>query len=203
VDDEVARAWSGKSGRMVTYLLGAVAVVYFASIWAEAAIRQAVSTRWLPGPLAYFAQLASLFPSPTHHAIDYRVEGFRCRDRTWSEIDVSPWFPIDADNKEGRFYRAIHFYGDQHPHRQTLRALDEFIVSHYDADLIDAASRGQSGEPIGGVRFVRLRVPVGSPGDGATRYGRTPLASHPADERKDLYYTPESKREERCKLLGQ
>jgi hypothetical protein len=154
--------------------------------------------------VAYFAQIAALFPGPTHHSIDYRVEGFRCRDKAWVEIDVSPWFPIDADNKEGRFYRAIHFYGDQHPHRQTLRALDEFIVTHYDGDIVDAASRGQGGgDPIGGVRFVRLHVPLGTPGDGSPRYQRTPLSEHPADERKDLYYTPESKREERCaRLIG-
>jgi hypothetical protein len=200
-------------------VLGAVAFVYLGSIWAEAAVKSAVSTRWLPGPLAYFAQIAALFPVPTRHAVDYRVEGFRCRDKAWVEIEVSPWFPIDADNKESRFYRAIHFYGDQHPHRQTLHALDEFIVSHYDGDIVDASSRGLGGdtfhggaasgptprapaEPIGGVRFVRLHVPLGSPGDGSPRYQRTPLWDHPADERKDLYYTPESKREERCRSIG-
>src|SRR6185369_16131667 len=99
---------------------------------------------------AYFTQLAALFPGAARHAIDYRVEGYRCRDKTWVEIDVWPWFPIDAGNKENRFYRVIHFYGDAHPHRQTMRALDEFIVGRYDADLIDAASRGQRGDPIGG-----------------------------------------------------
>jgi hypothetical protein len=199
-DDGVARAWGGRS---IIGLLGAAAAVYLVSIWAEAAIKSAVSTRWLRAPpLAYFAQIAALFPGPTRHAIDYRAEGFRCRDRAWVEIDVSPWFPIDADNKENRFYRAIHFYGDQHPHRPTLRALDEFIVSHYDSDLVDAASRGQAGDPIGGVRFVRLHVPVGTPGDGSPRYWKAPLSAYPEDERKDLYYTPESKREERCTRIG-
>ena len=48
-------------------------------------------------PFAYFTQLAALFPGAARHAIDYRVEGWRCRDKTWAEIDVRPYFPIDAD----------------------------------------------------------------------------------------------------------
>ena len=192
-DDGVARAWGGAA---VPVVLSLVAAVYFASLWAEAAVKEAISTRWLPAPLAYFTQIAALFPRPTLQALDYRVEGYRCSDGAWAEIDVAPWFPIDADNKESRFYRAIHFYGDQHPHRQTLRALDEFIVSRYDGELPDAAAS------IGGVRFVRLRIPFGKPGDGSARYARTPLAAHPPDERKELYHTPESKREERCARIG-
>ena len=196
-NDGSARAWGGI---LVPGVLAGLAAVYFAGIWAEA-MKSGTAARWFPAPVAYFMQVAALFPGATRHAIDYRVEGFRCRDRTWTEIDVTPWFPIDADNKENRFYRAIHFYGDQHPHRQTLRALDEFIVSHYDADAIDAIAQGRGGEVIGGVRFVRLHVPFGKPGDGSARYERMPLDTYPADQRKNLYWTPESKREERCRLL--
>jgi hypothetical protein len=198
-DDGVARAWGGGS---ITKVLGALAVAYFVVVWTEAA-KSGTAAKWLRvAPVAYFTQIAALFPGAARHAIDYRVEGYRCRDKAWVELDVSPWFPIDADNKESRFYRAIHFYGDQHPHRQTLRALDEFIVSHVDSDAIDAAAQGRGGDPIGGVRFVRLHVPFGAPGDGSARYARKPLSEYPADERKDLYYTPESKREERCAQIG-
>jgi hypothetical protein len=198
-DDGVARAWGGGS---ITVVLGVLAVVYFAAIWSEAA-KSGTAAKWLRVPaVAYFMQVAALFPGAARHAIDYRVEGYRCRDQAWVELDVSPWFPIDADNKESRFYRAIHFYGDQHPHRQTLRALDEFIVSHADGDAIDAAAQGRGGDPIGGVRFVRLQVPFGAPGDGSARYERKPLSAYPADQRKDLYYTPESKRQERCTRIG-
>lgn len=192
-------------------MLAAIAALYLVGIFAEAATsKTGASQHFLTehlghdvgAPIAYFTQIAALFPGAAGHATDYRVEGYRCRDKVWAEIDVRPYFPIDADNKENRFYRAIHFYGDAHPHRQTLRALDELIVSRYDSDLIDAAARGKAGEPIGGVRFVRLHVPFGKPGDGSPRYERQPLAAHSADERKDLYYTPESKREERCNRIG-
>ncbi len=196
-DDGSARAWGGI---LVPGVLAALAAVYFAGLWSEA-MKSGTAARWFPAPVAYFMQVAALFPGATRHAIDYRVEGFRCRDQAWSEIEVTPWFPIDADNKENRFYRAIHFYGDAHPLRQTLRALDEYIVSHYDADAIDSVAQGRGGDVIGGVRFVRLHVPVGKPGDGSARYERKPLDTYPADERRDLYYTPVSKREERCRLL--
>jgi hypothetical protein len=204
-DDGVARAWRG---RVVPVVLGVVAAVYFVGIFSEAA-KTGSAARWLPAPLEYFTQVASLFPKATQHATDYRAEGFRCRDQTWFELDVAPWFPINADNKESRFHRTVDFYGSQHPqnsnwrpHRPTLRALEKFLTDHYDADVIDAAARGKDTSPIGGIRLVQLRLPVGTPRDGSPRYERRPLSEYGADERKDLYYTPESKREERCSLIG-
>jgi hypothetical protein len=204
-DVAVARAWGGWA---VPLVLGAVSIVYFVGIFAEAA-KTGSTARWLPEPIEYFTQVASLFPNAATFAVEFRAEGYRCRDKTWAEIDVAPWFPINADNKESRFHRVVHFYGDQHPqrtnwrpHRPTMRALDAFIVDHYDADVVDAAARGQDSSPIGGVRIVRLHVPIGAPGDGAARYERRPLAAHDADERKDLYYTLESERKERCALIG-
>ncbi len=55
---------------------------------------------------------------------------------------------------------------------------------------------------IGGVRIFKILVPVGTPGGGSPRVVHAPLASYPEDERTDFYHTPESKREERCSLLG-
>ncbi len=128
-DDDVARAWpGGLSGLVVKGVLAVVSVVYFVSVWAEAGIRQGTSSKWLPAPLAYFAEIASLFEKPTAHAVDYLVEGYRCRDKKWVEVDVSPWFPIDADNKENRFHRAVYFYRDRAAHRPTMQALEEFVV---------------------------------------------------------------------------
>jgi hypothetical protein len=196
-DDGVARAWGGGS---IRYVLGALAALYLGALLTEAA-KSGTSARWLPPPLAYFTQVAALFPGAARHATDYRVEGFRCRDRTFGEIDVRPWFRIDADNKESRFYRAMHFYGE-HPHRQTLRALEDYIVTRWNADAVDAAARGEVRDALGGVRFVRVQVPVGAPGDHAERYERKPLWAYPADERKDLYYTPASRRAERCGPIG-
>ena len=198
-DYGAARAWGGL---LVPSVLAGLAALYFVGVWAEA-MKAGTAARYFPAPVAYFMQVAALFPGAARHAIDYRAEGFRCRDRKWVEIDVTPWFPIDADNKESRFYRAIHFYGDAHLHKQTLHALDDFIVHRYDGDAIDAAARGESRDPIGGVRFVKVTVPFGPPGDGSPRYERKALADYPEDQRKALpYHTPESKREERCSRIG-
>ncbi len=199
-DDEPVRAWGGV---VVKLLLAIVSIVYFGCVFAEAN-KAGTAARLLPAPLAYFTQIAALFPGAARSAIDYRVEGWRCKDKAWAEIDVRPWFPIDADNKENRFYRTMHFFGE-HPHRETLRALDEFITSHYERDRIAAEARGDGRPAVGGVRFVRVKVPIGQPGEDTARYSRLPLASYAEDDRndrKDFYWTPESRRDARCAQLG-
>jgi hypothetical protein len=197
-DPEVARSFGGA---VVPVILGVIALAYLGAVWSEAR-KPGTSAKWLPAPLAYFTQIAALFPGASRHAIDYRVEGWRCRDKQWVEIDHRAWFPIEADNKESRFYRAMHFYADGRAHRQTLQALDEFIVDHHNADTIDLRAQGKGGDEIGGVRFVKLTTPFGNPGDGSPRYERKPLTSFAEDQRKDMYYTPESKREKRCAQIG-
>jgi hypothetical protein len=187
-EPEIARAFGG---RWIPLGLGVVAVVYFVFVFAEAA-KSGTAARFLPAPLAYFTQIAALFPGAAKHSIDYRVEGYSCKERSFSEIDVRPWFPIDADNKENRFYRAMHFFGE-HPHRETLRALDEFITSHYETDRIAAAARGEARPALGGVRFVRVRSSIGEAGDVDERYEKKPLTSFSSEDRHDLYYTPESR----------
>ncbi len=196
--EDVARAFGGG---VVPVILGVIALAYLGAVWSEAR-KPGTSAKWLPAPLAYFTQIAALFPGASRHAIDYRVEGFRCRDKQWVEIDHRRFFPIEADNKESRFYRAMHFYADGRPHRQTLQALDEFIVDHHNADNIDLRAQGKGGDAIGGVRFVKLTTNFGKPGDGSPRYERKPLSSFTEEQRKDMYYTPESKREKRCALIG-
>jgi hypothetical protein len=192
-DESVARAWRGRAAPVV---LAALAAAYVAAVWSEA-VKVDTSSRWLPAPLAYFTQVARLFPRAAQATLEYHVEGFRCNDTSWTEIDVRPFFPIDADNKENRFYRAMHFYN---AHRPTMRALDAFVVARYNERAIDAAARGLGGERIGGIRIHRLTIPLGAPGEGSARYARRPLSSYPEDERKELYHTPESMREERCGL---
>jgi hypothetical protein len=193
----VARAWGGGA---VVAALTVVSVAYFGFVFAEA-YKAGSAAKRLPAPIAYFTQIASLFPRSARHVIDYRVEAFRCKDKAWEEIDPSPWFPIDADNKENRFYRTMHFFGE-HQHRETLRALEDFIWGHYESDRIAAAARGDGRPPIGGVRFVRVQSDIGAPGDVEARFAKKPLPSFGPDDRRDLYYTPESRREARCKQLG-
>lgn len=202
-DPQVARAWGDSAAPKVA--LGVIAAVYLLGVFLEGS-KTGLATKLLkfPAPLAYFVQVAGLFPHAARHAIDYRVEGFRCKDGAWVEIDHRPWFPIDVEHKENRFYRTMHFYGDAHPHRHTMRWLDDYIVTHYNAATPVGGRPGRDGatDPLGGVRFSKVTVPIGNPGEGADRYRRRPLADYPEDQQKVLYYTPEKKREERCRWNG-
>lgn len=194
-DKQVARAFPG--GLAPKIALGIVAAIYLMGVFAEAVKEGSASkVLKLPTSLAYFTQLAALFPHASRRAIDYRIEGFRCKDEAWVELDPWPYFPIDAGNKENRFYRAIHFYGDAHPHRQTLRALDDYVTTR------ENAKRSLGGEVLGGIRLLKVTTPFGKPGEPAERYQRKPLTDYPEDQRKVLYYSPQSKREERCKWIA-
>ncbi len=198
-DDGVARAWGGGA---VPVVLGVIAVAYLAAVWSEA-VKSGTSARWLPAPVAYFTQVAALFPGAARYTLDYRVEGYRCRDKRWAEIDVRPYFPIDADNKENRFYRFFHFY--HQADEEMMRALEAFVLHHHNASAIDAAAVGRGGEgaeQVGGVRFVRLKLPIGAPGDGEPRYERKPLDAYPDDVRDRIFATPKAQREERCATTG-
>jgi hypothetical protein len=193
--DQVARAFRGSPAPKIA--LGVIAAIYLTAVFIEAAKEGSAATVLkLPRPLAYFGQLASLFPRASRRAIDYRVEGFRCKDQAWIELEPWSYFPIDQGHKENRFYRAIHFYGDAHPHRPTLRALDEFVVTH------ENARRTLGGDPIGGIRLLKVTTPFGKPGEKEERYRPKPIAEYPKDQRKTLYYSPISKREERCKWIA-
>jgi hypothetical protein len=203
-DPQIARAWG--DGVAPRVALGAIAALYIAGVFLEGS-KTGLAAKLLkfPPPLAYFSQVAGLFPHAARNAIDYRVEGYRCKDGAWFEIDHRPWFPIDAEHKENRFYRAMHFYADGgHPHRQTLRRLDDFIVTHYNAAAPVGGRPGRDGatDMIGGVRFTKVTTPIGNPGEPAERYRRRPIAEYPEDQRKVLFYTPESKREERCRWIA-
>ena len=66
--------------------------------------------RSTPRPWLYFSQVAALFVNAAPKVIDYRAEGWSCTEHRWIEIDVRPYFRIDADNKENRFQRALQFY---------------------------------------------------------------------------------------------
>jgi hypothetical protein len=183
-EEPIAR---GLRGRAAPLAIGAVAVVYLSAIWIEAVDAGSAARRLsLPAPIAYFTQIAGLFERAARHALDHRVEGYACGEGKWVEIDVSPSFPIEAENKENRLYRALHFYSE---HRPTMRALDKFVVDRHN---------DRSAQKIGGVRFVRLRLPLPEPGAPVPRFSRRPLETYPEEARKNLYWTPESTRITRC-----
>jgi hypothetical protein len=136
-------------------------------------------------PVLYFAQIAALFPHPATHVIEYRAQAYAC-DGSVSELDVRPYFPIHADDKESRFDRAMYFYRQ---HRPTMEALDAYLVREHN----------QSGaRPIGGVSLMSLRIPLPEPGSAFPRYRREPLEAHPAEQRKVWYFTPRAQVLVRC-----
>ncbi len=184
----VARAWRG---RVVPRILTVVAIGYFACIWLDAADSD-FYWRELPSTLTYFTQVAALFPNAAQAIIEYRVEGWDCAGKRWREIDPRPDFPMDADSKENRFDRSLHFFRQN---RSVMSALDEFLVDRHNA-------RAREGDEevgtIGGIRTMSIRVPLPSPGQKIEPYVRLRADSYPKNERHYFYWTPSSRRAERC-----
>jgi hypothetical protein len=167
------------------YAVIALAGLYLADVWLDGVGSNAPS-KILPRSILYFGQIAALFPHAGEKQIDYRAEGWICSERKWVEIDPRPWFPIDHDNKENRFYRAVQFYREN---RKVMRALDEYVTAHHNASH-DAK--------IGGVRILSLRIPLPPPGTKIDPYKREELVKYPEDQRHNWYWTPGSMRRERC-----
>ena len=164
----------------------AVAGLYLATVWLDG-----VGSTWpakiTPRPWLYFSQVAALFVNAAPKVIDYRAEGWSCSEHRWVEIDVRPYFRIDADNKENRFQRALQFY---RKNRNVMRPLDDYVVKRHNA--VGGASQ------IGGVRFSSLRLPYPAPGEHVAPFEQRPIASYSADEKHDWYWTPKSRRAQRC-----
>ena len=164
----------------------AVAGLYLATVWFDG-----VGSTWpakvTPRPWLYFSQVAALFVNAAPKVIDYRAEGWSCSEHRWVEIDVRPYFRIDADNKENRFQRALQFY---RKNRNVMRALEDFVVKRHNA------TSGTT--TIGGVRFSSLRLPYPAPGEHVAPFEQRPLASYSADQKKDWFWTPTSRRTQRC-----
>jgi hypothetical protein len=172
--------------RVLRIALIAIAGAYLATVWLDGAGSN-LPAKLLPRPWVYFAQIAALFPSAAPKTIEYRAEGWSCAERRWNEIDVRPYFPLDADNKENRFQRALQFY---RKNRTVMRALDDYVVKRWNV--------GAEHAQIGGVRFLSLRIPYPKPGEHVEPYGYQPLSHYPADQRHEWYWSPKSRRAERC-----
>jgi hypothetical protein len=169
------------------YAVIALAGLYLADVWLDGVGSNAPS-KILPRSVLYFGQIAALFPHAGEKQIDYRAEGWVCTERKWVEIDPRPWFPIDFDNKENRFYRAVQFYREN---RKVMRALDEYVTTHHNA-------AHEASKKIGGVRILSLRIPLPPPGTKINPYKREELVKYPEDQRHNWYWTPGSMRRERC-----
>lgn len=161
-----------------------VAALYLVTVFFDG-IGSKLPAKITPRPWLYFAQVAALFTTAAPKVIEYRAEGWSCSARRWVEIDVTPYFRIDSGNKENRFQRALQFY---RKNRAVMRALDDYVVRR----------RSEAGEPIGGVRFSSLRLPYPGPGEHVSPFEPKPLATYPPDQKKEWYWTPKSRRVERC-----
>jgi hypothetical protein len=170
----------------VTTALVLLAVVYLGTVWLDG-VGSNLPARLLPRPFVFFAQFAALFKNAGLMAIDYRAEGWSCSEKRWVELDVAPWFPIDADNKESRFHRALQFYRKE---RRVMQALEAYVIRRNN----ESSSR----PPIVGVRFSSLRIPYPEIGARVERFELKPIASYPKDYQHAWYYTPMSRRRERC-----
>jgi len=166
-------------------LLIGIAAFYLVVVWLDG-VGSNLPAKLLPRSLVYFGQIAALFRYAGEKQIDYRAEGWVCSEHKWVEVDVRPYFPLDADNKENRFYRAVQFYRRD---RKVMRALEEYVVGRYNRN---------ADKKIGGVRFLSLRIPYPPVGATIEPFHRKELASYPDDQRHDWYWTPGPKRRERC-----
>ena len=174
--------------------LRVLAALYLVGVWLDGT-GTGIAARVLPRTPNYFLQVAALFPyDPPSPSIDYRAEAFLCVDeRAWTEIDTRPYFPIDADDKENRFERVMHFFREN---RKTMNALDAYLVERHNAGGREDGIQGR----IGGVRFVSLRIPIPPPGTRLERTVRRPLSAYPDEQRALFYHTPRSRLGERCGL---
>ncbi len=171
--------------------LAALAGLYFALLFVASA-GGGVADR-IPQPVRFFTQAACLFPSASEKVIEYRAELWSCRERKFVPFDPRVDFPIRADDKESRFQRVGHFYRSSAP---VMQALDEFLLRRHNArgEPVD----GVDG-PVGGMRFLSLRIPFPAPGEPTQRYDYRPLDEPPPGaERKPWYMTPGSVRAKRC-----
>jgi hypothetical protein len=158
--------------------------LYIAAVFIEGAGGSRLA-RVVPRPLLFFSQIAALFPRAATHRIEYRAEGLPCEGPAF-EIDVRPFFPIHADDKESRFDRALRFYRKDRP---TMEALESYVLEAYNARERDR---------LGGVVFLSLRVPIPSPGSAFARYERAPLSDFPAEQRNVWYATSRDDVNRRC-----
>jgi hypothetical protein len=161
--------------RRVLAVLGGL---YVALVFYEAVGRQY--------PALYFCQVAKLFPGATQYVFEHRAQGYRCGGPL-VDIDVRPFFPIHANDKESRFDRAVHFYSTDRP---TMQALEAYIMREYNRTEPDK---------IAGVSLTRIQTPVPSPGSAFPRFERKPLSEYPEKERQVFYHTPKRVVDERCK----
>jgi len=162
--------------------LVALSSIYVGSVFLDG-IGSTLAWKVLPRPVHYFVEVSRLFPDAQPVAIDYRAEAWVCSDRKFEELDTRDYFPLRAGDKENRFYRFVQFYRHSRP---AMEALEDYLV------------RRDTAQKIGGIRVLSLRIPLPAPGAPVERWHRKPLSDYPQDERHAWFWTPRSRRAQRC-----
>ncbi len=174
-----------------------IAVAVVAGLYLLALVLQPAQRGWR-SPIAYFTTCTGLFPqadwvgsdeaTKVPGAKEFRVEAWSCDRNRWEAFDPEPYFPIQADDKESRLPRMIHFYielgASAADERATAHALEDFLFEHHDHDGADDGVPGK----LGGIRLSRVATPFGAVGDNVPRYRYEPLAAVPADARVTVLY---------------
>jgi hypothetical protein len=170
--------------RRTLVVLGAL---YILAVFCEGStLRDLQLNRLLYRPVLFFCQIAALFPNADIVDNEFRAEGFTCNGRV-VEIDVRPFFPIHAEDKESRFDRAMYFYRND---RTSLEAVEAYLIR--ERNKVEP-------EKIGGVRFVNLRVPIPPVGSPPLYYSYKDLSAFPKDQRKVMYSVSSETVARRCK----
>ena len=173
----------GFGPRWLRIALAVCASIYWGGLWFESA--GAAMHKIFPRPILYFMQVASLFPRAADNIIEYRAEAWYCSEHTWRELDVRPFFPLRANDKENRFDRAMHFYRHD---QDVMKLLEDYIMD----------SQNARGALVGSVRLLSLRLPIPA---AAERYERKRLEDVPQEQRRYWYPNKESFHKNRCKEL--
>ena len=171
--------------------LHVLAVAYLVGIWVYG-VGCSAQYKVVPGDISYYLEVAALFPRAATVSTEYRVEGWACHDNLWEELDYRPYFRMHADDKENVFQRVLSL---DRSDPATMEELEEYIVTHHNTGGRDGVASGQN---IGGVRFVRLGIPIPKPGDPLVRFKHRGLAAYPKSYRHIVYRTPKADIDERC-----
>jgi hypothetical protein len=174
---------TGPGPRWLRLGLAVVALVYYVGL-----LHHPQASTWTR-PLFFFVDATALFPHADKFAIEWRLEAWVC-GRQWESIDPRPYFPIRPDDKESRFQRLGYFYERDRP---AMQALDRYISAGHAAGVDDGVTGA-----IGGIRLFKVVRPIPEVGTPIERYHFDPFAPVPAEQRRDLYYTPASERKRRC-----
>jgi len=178
-------------------LIGISLLFFFLMILNE--LRIDLAYRFVPGPILFFSEIAGLFPNAKDQDVEFRAEGWACQEGRYVEMDLKNFFPIQADNKENRFQRAMYFY---HRQQKVLQALGQYLTALQNkwVQVHEHPSKNFDSElgKIGGVRLLSVTTPIPTLDQGVERFHWQSLDAFPFEHVKTWYESPSKAIWERC-----